>query len=402
MPTWPAMKRNSAALTRVICEYCPSGLPSAFGIDDFDVGHGVTPLSDGRARLRTSHAPAQWPARRGMRYPSAGDKVRENSRWNSIPIDWAAVNWIYVAMLAVFVFIAHACSATLLSLGHRGYGAVLSALSVCRHLRVLELLSARAAAADPPGGAKARRRPLSTPAPAPPVKPADPVTDHYAAEKPGHRHHAAGALNRPHIAGLPSAAILMSSKSSEGHGRMVELHEESLSRRESGAGRHVSDGMLIAPAGFGLCGMPETLIRALRDSGVKNLTVRLQQCRRRRRRPRPAAGNPADQEDDRVLCGREQAVRPAVPRRRTGDRVQPAGHAGRAHCAPAAPASLPSSPSTGVGTDIAKGKEERDFRRRALHHGARRSSPICRWCMPGWATPKATSSTARPRAILTR
>ena len=34
----------------------------------------------------------------------------------------------------------------------------------------------------------------------------------------------------------------------------------------------VRDGMLIAAGGFGLCGMPETLIRALRDSGVKNLT----------------------------------------------------------------------------------------------------------------------------------
>ena len=35
----------------------------------------------------------------------------------------------------------------------------------------------------------------------------------------------------------------------------------------------LKDGMLIAAAGFGLCGMPETLILAVRDSGVKNLTV---------------------------------------------------------------------------------------------------------------------------------
>jgi len=34
----------------------------------------------------------------------------------------------------------------------------------------------------------------------------------------------------------------------------------------------LKDGMLIATGGFGLCGLPETLIRALRDSGVKNLT----------------------------------------------------------------------------------------------------------------------------------
>jgi len=33
------------------------------------------------------------------------------------------------------------------------------------------------------------------------------------------------------------------------------------------------DGMLIAAGGFGLCGIPELLIDAIRDSGVKDLTV---------------------------------------------------------------------------------------------------------------------------------
>ena len=33
------------------------------------------------------------------------------------------------------------------------------------------------------------------------------------------------------------------------------------------------DGMLIAAGGFGLCGIPELLIAAIRRSGVKNLTV---------------------------------------------------------------------------------------------------------------------------------
>ena len=33
------------------------------------------------------------------------------------------------------------------------------------------------------------------------------------------------------------------------------------------------DGMLIAAGGFGLCGIPENLITAIRDSGVKNLTI---------------------------------------------------------------------------------------------------------------------------------
>ena len=35
----------------------------------------------------------------------------------------------------------------------------------------------------------------------------------------------------------------------------------------------VRDGQLLAVGGFGLCGIPEALILALRDSGVKNLTV---------------------------------------------------------------------------------------------------------------------------------
>ncbi|MGE4610420.1 MAG: CoA transferase subunit A [Paracoccaceae bacterium] len=33
------------------------------------------------------------------------------------------------------------------------------------------------------------------------------------------------------------------------------------------------DGMLIAAGGFGLCGIPENLIEAIRDAGIKNLTI---------------------------------------------------------------------------------------------------------------------------------
>ena len=35
---------------------------------------------------------------------------------------------------------------------------------------------------------------------------------------------------------------------------------------------HLRDGMVIMAGGFGLCGIPEHLITAIRDSGVKNLT----------------------------------------------------------------------------------------------------------------------------------
>lgn len=38
------------------------------------------------------------------------------------------------------------------------------------------------------------------------------------------------------------------------------------------------DGMLIAAGGFGLCGIPELLIDAVRDSGVKGLTIASNNC----------------------------------------------------------------------------------------------------------------------------
>src|SRR5438477_4702910 len=40
----------------------------------------------------------------------------------------------------------------------------------------------------------------------------------------------------------------------------------------------LKDGMTIMAGGFGLCGIPETLIKAIRDSGVKNLTVVSNNC----------------------------------------------------------------------------------------------------------------------------
>ena len=42
--------------------------------------------------------------------------------------------------------------------------------------------------------------------------------------------------------------------------------------REALAG-HLTDGMTIAVGGFGLCGVPFTLIDAVRDSGVRDLTI---------------------------------------------------------------------------------------------------------------------------------
>jgi len=40
----------------------------------------------------------------------------------------------------------------------------------------------------------------------------------------------------------------------------------------------IRDGMLLAVGGFGLCGIPEGLIAAVRESGVRNLTVASNNC----------------------------------------------------------------------------------------------------------------------------
>jgi 3-oxoacid CoA-transferase subunit A len=40
----------------------------------------------------------------------------------------------------------------------------------------------------------------------------------------------------------------------------------------------LKDGMTIMAGGFGLCGIPETLIFAIRESGIKNLTVVSNNC----------------------------------------------------------------------------------------------------------------------------
>ena len=92
-----------------------------------------------------------------------------------IPIDWLNVDWLYVAVLAVFVFITTIIG-NLLSLGHRLMGAVLSAVLFAvafvfwsyypHHLPLPTRLEGDKAAVAP-----------APAAPAAPVKPRNPVTD---------------------------------------------------------------------------------------------------------------------------------------------------------------------------------------------------------------------------------
>ncbi|MDP3748467.1 MAG: CoA-transferase, partial [Phenylobacterium sp.] len=41
---------------------------------------------------------------------------------------------------------------------------------------------------------------------------------------------------------------------------------------------HLFDGMTIMAGGFGLCGIPENLIAAIRETGTKDLTVVSNNC----------------------------------------------------------------------------------------------------------------------------
>lgn len=91
------------------------------------------------------------------------------------------------------------------------------------------------------------------------------------------------------------------------------------------------DGILkvIMSGGFGLCGIAQELPEAIRESRVKGLTVvsnnagiddialsRLPETRQVKKMISSYVG---------------ENNRPAIPRRRAGTRIQPAGHAGRAH-----------------------------------------------------------------------
>src|SRR4029453_9835573 len=91
------------------------------------------------------------------------------------------------------------------------------------------------------------------------------------------------------------------------------------------------DNMMIASGGFGLCGIPENLITALRDSGVKGLTV----ISKNAGVAEPGLGAVAQTiPTHKKGCagrGREQRVRTPVSGGRVAAGVQPAGHVGRTH-----------------------------------------------------------------------
>ena len=74
----------------------------------------------------------------------------------------------------------------------------------------------------------------------------------------------------------------------------------------------LKDGMTIMSGGFGLCGIPQLLIEAIRDTKVKDLTVISNNAGVDGVGPRAPPRDPANQENDLVLCRREQAFRAAL------------------------------------------------------------------------------------------
>jgi len=122
----------------------------------------------------------------------------------------------------------------------------------------------------------------------------------------------------------------------------------------------LTDGMTIMAGGFGLCGIPEALIHAIRDSGVKNLTVVSNNCG-------------VDGKGLGVLLDTRQIkkmIASYVGENRTFAQQYLAGEleiefnpqGTLAERIRAGGAGIPAFfTRTGVGTEIAKGKDEREF-----------------------------------------
>ena len=122
----------------------------------------------------------------------------------------------------------------------------------------------------------------------------------------------------------------------------------------------VSDGQTLAIGGFGLCGIPEALITALRDSGVKDLTCisnnagvdgfglgMLLQTRQIKKMISSYVGE--NKEFERQFLSGELEVE-LTPQGTLAEKLRAAG------------AGIPAFYTrTGVGTQVADGKEAREF-----------------------------------------
>lgn len=120
------------------------------------------------------------------------------------------------------------------------------------------------------------------------------------------------------------------------------------------------DGMLLAIGGFGLCGIPEALIQAVRDAGARNLTIAsnnagvdgwgiglLLESRQVRKMISSYVGENNEFERQ-CLCGELEVE--FCPQGTLAERLRAGG------------AGIPGFYTrTGVGTVVAEGKEHKDF-----------------------------------------
>ena len=159
----------------------------------------------------------------------------------------------------------------------------------------------------------------------------------------------------------------------------------------------IKDGITLMCGGFGLCGVPERLIGALLDSGVKDLTVVSNNAgtdggglglllRSRQIRKMISSYVGENKEFERQYLAGELELE-FNPQGTLAERIRAGGAGIHGFFT-----------RTGAGTLVAEGKETAGHRRRDLRARERVSWPMSRWSRPGRATPKATSSTARPRA----
>ena len=123
---------------------------------------------------------------------------------------------------------------------------------------------------------------------------------------------------------------------------------------------HVKDGDTIMVGGFGLCGIPENSILALRNSGVKDLTVISNNCgiddwglglllRNRQIKKMIGSYVGENKEFERQVLSGELEVE-LVPQGTLAEKIRAGGAGIPAFFTPA-----------GVGTPIAEGKEIREF-----------------------------------------
>src|SRR6201995_2473455 len=120
------------------------------------------------------------------------------------------------------------------------------------------------------------------------------------------------------------------------------------------------DGMMIMAGGFGLCGIPEQLILAIRDSGVKNLTVVSNNCGI----DGGGHGLLLDTRQIKKMISSYVGENKTFAQQYLADELEiefnPQGTL--AERIRAGGAGIPAFfTRTGAGTDIAKGKEEREF-----------------------------------------